>query len=132
MYDILEVSPQATLAEIRAAYERHRQPYEKADLESIPEAQRREIEDYLAWLDYAWNVLSRPESRRLHDLELRGDQPVPPDLPEPGRALSEAPLSVNDILDTVEAGPPSRAWDIAFWVAVGVAVVGGLVYLSAK
>jgi DnaJ-class molecular chaperone len=131
LYDILEVSPQATSAEIREAWRNCRRPYDDVDLESMDDDQRRQIQDYLDWLDYAWNVLSDPESRRSHDLELRGHQPMPPSVQQADLATPPTATLVSQKSEAVEDEAPSRAWDVAFWVAVGVAVVGALVYISA-
>lgn len=92
-YQLLEVSPQASAAELRQAF-RHLSKRYHPDTTSLPAAQAREA---FARLRQAYAVLADPDSRRAYDTAMR--QPPPPALQVPplptGPAAAAKPIGVR-------------------------------------
>jgi DnaJ domain len=68
-YKTLEVSPQASLAEVKAAYRSLCQEYHPDKLPiGTPEKARKHIEEHFKQLSEAYSVISNPETRQAYDL----------------------------------------------------------------
>lgn len=92
-YQLLELSPQASAAELRQAFRNLSKRYHP-DTTTLPPAQAQEA---FARLRQAYAVLADPDSRRAYDAALR--QPAPPLLVVPplpsGPAASARPIGVR-------------------------------------
>src|SRR5690606_30906342 len=88
-YEVLEVAPGSSFAEIRRAYERVRAIFGPTSLAvyslASPEEQRAALHE----IEEAYRILSDPEARKEYDLE--NDHP-PPSPEEEGPALERARL----------------------------------------
>lgn len=67
LYEILDISPDATPQEIRAAYLRTKAAYTKDSLALYTLVRPEETETYLAQVEEAYRVLSNPEKRKEYD-----------------------------------------------------------------
>lgn len=92
-YQLLEISPQASAAELRQAF-RHLSKRYHPDTTSLPAAQAREA---FARLRQAYTVLADPVSRRAYDALLRQPSPPPPLVPPlpTGPAAAAKPIGVR-------------------------------------
>lgn len=70
LYSLLDISAQATAAEIEAAYQRQRERYRPARVAGLGEELRRVAEARSAELERAYAVLSQPERRRSYDASI--------------------------------------------------------------
>lgn len=92
-YQLLEISPQATTAELRQAF-RHLSKRYHPDTTTLPPAEAREA---FTRLRQAYAVLADPESRRAYDAALQRPAPplvVVPPLPT-GPAATARPIGVR-------------------------------------
>jgi len=78
LYDILELTPDATPQEIRSAYLRLKSAYGKDNIAHYSVFSREETEQMLQNVENAYMVLSNPEKRRSYD----GNQGFRPPVPE--------------------------------------------------
>ena len=67
LYDILELTPDATPQEIRSAYLRLKSSYNKDNIAHYTLFSREETEKMLNNIENAYVVLSNPEKRRTYD-----------------------------------------------------------------
>lgn len=67
LYEILDISPDATPQEIRSAYLRTKAAYTKDSLALYTLVRPEETETYLAQVEEAYRVLSNPEKRKEYD-----------------------------------------------------------------
>jgi curved DNA-binding protein CbpA len=74
LYDILELTPDATPQEIRSAYLRLKSAYGKDNIAHYSVFSREETESMLQNVENAYLVLSNPEKRRSYD-EAQGFRP---------------------------------------------------------
>jgi DnaJ-class molecular chaperone len=123
LYDILEIPSHASQEDIEAAVRRELDTYPPEYVNTLSDPEREQVENHLAWVRYAGEVLSNPETRRNYDDEMH----APPTVSKPpvwaGGAQSAGP---------VEAETESPAWKLAYRVALGVAAVGAAMLLWAK
>jgi hypothetical protein len=92
-YQLLEISPQATVAELRQAF-RHLSKRYHPDTTTLPPAEAREA---FTRLRQAYAVLADPDSRRAYDAALQRPAPplvVVPPLPS-GPAAAARPIGVR-------------------------------------
>jgi DnaJ-class molecular chaperone len=69
-YKILEVTPQASSTEIKAAYRSLCQEYHPDKLPiGTPEKARKHIEEHFKQVSEAYSVISNPEMRQAYDLK---------------------------------------------------------------
>jgi curved DNA-binding protein CbpA len=94
-YDILEVPPDATPQEIRAAYLRAKTAYKKDSVALYSLLSEEETHDILTKIEEAYLVLSTPERRRDYD-RLHGELSGPP---------SEASPAVSPVV-SIDRVPP--------------------------
>ncbi|OFZ82093.1 MAG: hypothetical protein A2583_11980 [Bdellovibrionales bacterium RIFOXYD1_FULL_53_11] len=66
-YDLLEVAPDATPQELRAAYLRAKSAYKKDSVALYTLISEEETEEYLRRIEEAYNILSSPERRKSYD-----------------------------------------------------------------
>ncbi len=85
LYDVLELTPDATPQEIRSAYLRLKSAYSKDSVAHYSVFSREETEQLLQNVENAYLVLSNPEKRRSYD-ETQGFRPA-----------SNDPLSSSDL-----------------------------------
>jgi DnaJ-class molecular chaperone len=67
LYDVLELTPDATPQEIRSAYLRLKSSYGKDNIAHYTVFSREETETMLANIENAYLTLSNPERRRNYD-----------------------------------------------------------------
>jgi curved DNA-binding protein CbpA len=94
MYDILELTPDATPQEIRSAYLRLRSAYGKDNIAHYSVFSREETEQMLQNVETAYLVLSNPEKRRVYDQN---------------QGLSNAPQAESNPAPVVGVGSASLA-----------------------
>ena len=118
-YELLEVEPEADLAEIERAYRLARATYGSDGIATYSLLDPEDAAALLERIETAWRVLSDPERRRAYDAELRGADAdaafaePPPELlalePEPERRRPEVAPSIPafDRLEDDQEG----SWD---------------------
>ena len=74
LYDVLELTPDATPQEIRSAYLRLKSAYGKDNIAHYSVFSREETEQMLQSVENAYLILSNPEKRRAYD-ETQGFRP---------------------------------------------------------
>jgi flagellar biosynthesis protein FlhG len=92
LYDVLELTPDATPQEIRSAYLRLKSSYSRENIAHYTLFSREETEKMLQHIENAYIVLSNPETRRNYDLS-QGQESVAPTAPEPKASHPYAPIT---------------------------------------
>jgi flagellar biosynthesis protein FlhG len=109
LYDLLELTPDATPQEIRSAYLRLKSAYGKDNIAHYGVFSREETEQMLKNVENAYLVLSNPEKRRAYDHGhgLTPGTPAPPVAsPEPAADLWPNPSSAS--LASLTLGRPEN------------------------
>ncbi len=70
LYQLLNISPSASISEIIQAYRQARQAFSEGSLATYSLMAEREKKDLLDNLEYAYLTLTNPEKRRLYDRQL--------------------------------------------------------------
>jgi cytochrome c biogenesis protein CcmG/thiol:disulfide interchange protein DsbE len=113
-YTVLDVSTQATAAEIEAAYQRQRERYSPERVATLGEEFRRVAEARSAEIEHAYGVLADPERRRAYDSSI-GSAPTT----TTSRSPRHSGLSRRELL-MAAGGLLGGLLVIAFvWVLVG-------------
>lgn len=106
-YDVLGVSPRASLDEIRRAY---RNQVRKEH----PDVSRDASHASIAAINEAWNVLSDPAKRRTFDLSLRN----------PSQSTTTRTTSTETPTETIQYPPARFPWrSMLVLAAIGIAAV---------
>lgn len=90
-YDILEVLPSASIAEIRASYLKLAREYHP---DRVPEHLRKlrsDAEEKVKEINEAWSVLSDPVKRKKYDLKLQNQPAARADSPGTARPRANSP-----------------------------------------
>lgn len=69
-YTLLDITPQASQAEIEAAYQRQRERYDPSLVAELDPELRRVAAERTAELARGWQILSDPERRRQYDVSI--------------------------------------------------------------
>jgi hypothetical protein len=100
-YEILEVSPSASAAEIRTAYLNLAREYHPDRIPEHLTKLRADAEEKLKQMNQAWAVLGDPVKRRLYDLGAResyGSHDADPPRPAPVQPKPSGRLGIRDLL----------------------------------
>src|SRR5215472_17171488 len=130
LYDVLEVEPEASLDELRAAVERARETYGPESLAVYALVGEEQIDDVRARLDEAAAVLLDPARRATYDRSIgrpgtstlwaeddEDEAPLPPI--EPGPHARAARLELEPASDEAEEEPPPRQHALALELSDG-------------
>jgi len=130
LYDVLEVEPEASLDELRAAVERARETYGTESLAVYALVDETQLDEVRAKLDEAAAVLLDPTRRASYDRSIGrfgtstlwaedddDEAPLPPI--EPGPHARAAPLDLDAGADEVEEEPPPRQHALALDLSEG-------------
>lgn len=98
-YKLLDIAPDASQAEVDAAYQRQRARYQVAGVANIDEEMQRIAETRTAELDRAYAIVGDPERRRQYDADLgHTGEPAPPQKMQDGGATRpRRGLSTQDV-----------------------------------
>jgi hypothetical protein len=130
LYDVLEVAPEASLDELRAAVERARETYGPESVAVYALVGEEQLDEVRARLDEAAAVLLDPARRATYDRSIGrpgtsmlwaedddDEAPLPPI--EPGPHARAAPLELEPALDEAEDEPPPRQHALALDLSDG-------------
>ncbi len=100
LYDVLELTPDATPQEIRSAYLRLKSSYGKENIAHYTLFTREETESMLQKIEGAYLTLSNPEKRRSYDQD-NGQGAVHPDLGMAAYGISQTSSSFDMTSETL-------------------------------
>lgn len=128
-YDILEVSPSASIAEIRASYLKLAREYHPDRVPEYLTKLRADAEERVKEINEAWAVLSDAAKRRKYDLKLNANtfrSPYSSSSASSARpAASRPPARVTVILEWVDARKDILRWVLVIGISTLILIVVG-------
>lgn len=128
-YDILEVSPSAPIAEIRASYLKLAREYHPDRVPEYLTKLRADAEEKVKEINEAWAVLSDAAKRRKYDLKLNANtsrSPYSSSSASSARPAASRPSArVTVILDWVHARKDILRWALVIGISTLVLIVVG-------
>jgi hypothetical protein len=128
-YDILEVSPSASTAEIRASYLKLAREYHPDRVPEYLTKLRADAEEKVKEINEAWAVLSDPGKRRKYDLKVEGNavtSSYSSSTANPARpAARRPPLRIPALLEWLRTRKDVLRWALVIGISTLVLVVVG-------
>jgi len=128
-YDILEVLPSASTAEIRASYLKLAREYHPDRVPEYLTKLRADAEEKVKEINEAWSVLSDPARRRKYDLKLEGNAVTSSHstsaVNPARRAARRPPLRIVALLEWLHTRKDVLRWALVIGISTLVLVVVG-------
>ena len=119
-YDLLEVSPDTSPQEVRAAYMRAKSAYRKESVALYTLFNKEETEEILKRIEEAYQILSNPEKRRQYDHEhgilTKAGTEFPAQITS--SSLNLSPVNIDKKIVSIDRVPPMEKIDNAFELLV--------------